>query len=145
MQIIGDGPQRRQLETSVRQAGLTRLVSFLGEKPWPETISYLKATDIFVNPSYTEGLPTAVLEAAACGCAIIATNVGGTPEIIVDNHSGLLVPPRAPTILAAALQQLMVDNTKRQRLGRQAKQTVTSKFDWQHSIARYRTLLKQVF
>lgn len=137
--IIGDGPQRRHLE---KIAGEN--VIFMGARSLPETMKLLSGGDIFVNPSYTEGLPTSVIEAALCGKAIIATNVGGTPEIVTHEHSALLIPPRDIGALTAALKRLIADPALRARLGAAARAQVEHRFNWQESGEKYERLFESM-
>jgi len=102
--IAGDGPLRDALEQQRIALNLDNHVSFLGFiAKVPE---FLAALDIFAMTSIDEGLGTSALDAAHAGCAIIASNVGGLPEIISNNESGLLVPPRDPAAIAAAITRL---------------------------------------
>ncbi len=143
--IIGDGPQKSQLMSQAKELGLMGShVLFLGEKPPQEAISILKIADIIVNPSYTEGLPTSVTEAALCHKAIIATNVGGTSEIITHNKSGLLYNPGDITTLASLLTMLVNNPGMRHDLGTKAYDEVKNKFDWQTSIEAYESILNSL-
>lgn len=135
--IIGDGPERATLEKYTEEHNLVDQVRFLGNIPFQSVISILKATDIFVNPSYNEGLPTSVLEAGACRRAIIATNVGGTPEILTSHHSGIIIEPHDTEALRKALQELLEDPKRRQILGDNARQEIEQKFSWEHSVDDY--------
>lgn len=139
--LIGTGPHERALRQLAAQLHLTARVTFYGDTPWPEAIARMKASDIVVNPSYTEGLPTAVIEAALCQRAIVATAVGGTPEIIRHGQSGYLVPPKAPTALQEALQKLISDGELRRRLGHAAHQAATNRFTWAQATAAYQQVL----
>ncbi len=135
--IIGDGPERATLEKYTEEHNLVDQIRFLGNIPFQSVISILKATDIFVNPSYNEGLPTSVLEAGACRRAIIATHVGGTPEILTSHHSGIIIEPHNTEALRKALQELLDDPKRRQILGDNARQEIEQKFSWEHSVDAY--------
>lgn len=139
--LIGAGPQEKTLRQLADQLKLTARITFYGDTPWPKAIALIKAADIIVNPSYTEGLPTAVIEAALCQRAIVATNVGGTPEIIQHGVSGYLVPPNNPTALRAALEKLVVDPALRHRLGQAAATSATNRFTWAWATTTYQQLL----
>ncbi|MFY1642740.1 glycosyltransferase family 4 protein, partial [Methanoculleus bourgensis] len=118
--IVGDGPYRGELEALARQVNTPNIV-FSGEQR-PEYIpGILKSTDIFVNPSYSEGLPTSVLEACAAGCAVVATDVGGTGEIILDGLTGLLVKPGDQQGLTEKVNLLLENKSMRDALGKNAK------------------------
>ena len=142
--IIGTGPQENNLKKLSQKLNLEKNVSFLGQQDFQKTIAILKNSDIFVNPSHTEGLPTSVIEAALCKVAIIATHVGGTPEIITNSESGYLIPPREPKILAQKLCELITNPQLRQTFADRAHLEVAPKFDWQHSIDKYISLFRQL-
>ena len=104
--IVGDGEERENLEELSRQLGLfdseIRSVEFLGAKSREEVLSeILPSTDVFVNPSYQEGLPTTVIEALLAGCAVVATDVGGTREISELDDLVLSEPGNADALSSA--------------------------------------------
>lgn len=138
--IIGDGPHRASLERQARQTGVAKHISFLGEKPWSDTIAHMKASDVIVNPSYTEGLPTSVIEAALSKTPIIATDVGGTREVFTDGQSGILIHPHNPKGMAEAIATLLTNHTMRQQLVEQAFEEVSKKFSWPTALEKYQHL-----
>ena len=101
--VIGDGLDRKKLEAEIRKRNLEKIISLAGFIP--DAAKYLKAFDLFVLPSVKEGLPYAALEAMAAGVPIIASRVGGLPDIISDSTKGILVPPKNIPRLAEALLQ----------------------------------------
>ena len=124
--VIGDGPLRRQLEEEASSLGIKDRVVFTGER---HDIPYLlPAFDVFVLSSLTEGLPLTILEALAAGCPVVATRVGGIPEIIQDNVNGLLVEPADPAGLAIAVASLLSDPQKAASMGQAGKALVKEKF-----------------
>ena len=135
--IVGDGPQKKALQEMTRNLHIESEVFFYGDTPWSKAISILKVSDIVVNPSYTEGLPTSVLEGALCKKAMVATNVGGTSEIIKHETSGLLVPPRRPDVLNASLERLVADASLRTQFGTSAYASVHTRFSWKSAIRSY--------
>lgn len=135
--IVGDGPERARLEEFVIQKNLSERVVFFGEKSFPEAMALLKSFDIFVNPSYTEGIPTAVIEAALCHKAIIATDVGGTKEIISGKDDGLLITPHDIEGLQKKLSLLVENAALRHSLGQNASAVIQDKFSWDHSTKKY--------
>ena len=108
--IIGDGPERRKLELLSRRMELSDRVFFTG---WigdrSRILNHLRQATVFVLPSLSEGLPRVLIEAMACGLPVVATNVGGVPEVIVDGVNGLLVPPRDAKALAEAIEHVFND------------------------------------
>lgn len=130
--IVGDGPMTEAVRR--RSEGHDR-IHVLGARSKEAVRDALASADIFVHPShYPEGLPTAVLEAAASGRAIVATEAGGTPEIIDSEEHGVLVPQRDPLALGAALAKLAGDEALRRRLGSAAARRVAECFDWDRIV-----------
>ncbi len=117
--FAGDGPLRESLEAQARSLGIGDRVRFLGFRD--DVPALLAAFDVFVLPSLYEGLPNAVLEAMACGRPVVATAVDGTPEVVEDGVTGLLVPPRDPARLSEALLKLAGNARLRKRMGREAR------------------------
>ncbi|MBA2347133.1 MAG: glycosyltransferase family 4 protein [Solirubrobacterales bacterium] len=132
--MLGDGPRREDLEQQAREHAVEDRFAFLGYRPEEEVVAWMKAADVVVNPSYTEGLPTSVLLAAACQRAVVATDVGGTREATPDGEAALLVPPRDPAALAAALQRVLDDPGLRARLAAAGFERVRGRFDWQRCV-----------
>ncbi|MDD5750774.1 MAG: glycosyltransferase family 4 protein [Candidatus Pacebacteria bacterium] len=120
--VIGEGPERKALEKLTARLGLRQTFFLTGTIP--SAARYLAAFDIFVLPSIKEGLPYAVLEAMAAGLPIVATYVGGVPELIENDKSGLLVEPRNPAALARALGQLLGNPAQQKNLAHAARQRV---------------------
>ena len=114
--IIGDGPERVKLESLSKRLELSDRVSFTGWVSDRSTIlDYLDQATVFVLPSLSEGLPRVLIEAMACGLPVVATNVGGVPEVVVDGVNGLLVPPRDEKALAKAIEYVFNDIDFRRR------------------------------
>lgn len=134
--VAGDGPERARLERRLGNRG-----RLLGAVPYESMPAVYDALDVFVLPSWTEGLPRVVLEAQAAGVPVVATTVGGVPEAITDGETGLLVPPRDPGRLAAALDRLVAEPDERRRLGDAGRATVTAEFSWSALRDRYETAL----
>ncbi|MGA2552065.1 MAG: glycosyltransferase [Burkholderiaceae bacterium] len=120
--LIGDGVLRGTLEKQASELRISERVHFAGERK--DVADLLPAFDVFVLPSLTEGLSIALLEAAASGLAIVASRVGGNPEIIQDGTTGLLVAPADPVALRDALLRLLDDSTLRLRFGVAARDWV---------------------
>ncbi len=124
--IIGDGQERSNLESRIKNYGLGENIILLGQIP--EAYKYTKAFDIFVLPSVKEGFPWAVLEAMAAKVPVISTSVGAVPEIIENGKNGILVEPKKPEQLAEAIKYLMENERIRHEFALQAHQTVLFKF-----------------
>ncbi|CEP68828.1 Glycosyl transferase, family 1 [Moorella glycerini] len=91
--IVGDGPERGRLEKLATALGVTDRIYFTGARCKEETLAFMAACDVFVLNSIYEGLPHVVLEAMILGLPVVATAVGGTPEVVEDGHNGLLIEP----------------------------------------------------
>lgn len=142
LRIVGDGNYRRELELSCQWLINSGKITFYGERK--DVIDILEESDIFVNPSYSEGLPTSVMEAASVGLPIVATDVGGTNEIISNMESGLLIPPGQPEMIAGAIRVLLHDERYASVMGLMAKRNVIRKFNWDTITEQYENLLKEV-
>jgi glycosyltransferase involved in cell wall biosynthesis len=141
--IAGDGPDRPRLERLAREIGCRDSVVFAGLTP--HVAAFYSIADVFVLPSLSEGSPNALLEAMAAGLPIVATDVGGVPEIAADGVNALLVPPRDRDALARAVKTLLDDRERCQRLGSMAQMTVRREYTPELRAAAltkvYRTLL----
>lgn len=142
--IIGEGPELETIKLQVDKLNLKNKIKLLGPKNHKDTMAILKASDIFINPSYTEGLPTTVLEAAAYGKAIIATDVGGTSQIIAHNKNGYLIKPKCITNLKKHLIDLITNPAKIKLFGQEAKNHIKQKFSWKKSIQKYEKEIKKL-
>jgi glycosyltransferase involved in cell wall biosynthesis len=136
--VVGDGPLRRSLERRAHDLGLNGAARFLGSVP--QAWRLLPRFDIFVLPSRWEGMSNGLLEAMAAGRPIVATAVGGNPELITDGETGLLVPPQDPEALAAAMLRLIRDPALARRLGQAARRRVETDFTLEAMVRRLETL-----
>jgi glycosyltransferase involved in cell wall biosynthesis len=114
--LVGDGPLRPTAERYVRDHGLQNRVILSGMRT--DVASILAVADVFVLASRWEGLPLAIIEAMMAGLPVVATRVGGVPELVEDGVTGVIVPPRDSEALAAALKRLLADPGLRSRMGR---------------------------
>jgi glycosyltransferase involved in cell wall biosynthesis len=142
--IVGDGPRRTDLEALARRHGLGDRCIFLGYQEEANALALIRASDVVVNPSYTEGLPTSVLEAALLGRAVLASDVGGTPEVVCDQESALLVPVGDIEALREGLSVLLADSQLRARLGASARAEAVRRFDRSLSARRFAELAHQL-
>jgi glycosyltransferase involved in cell wall biosynthesis len=125
--FVGGGPLRRTLEREVERLGLGTSVRLLGDRR--DVPSLLARSDVFVLASRSEGLPLSILEAMAAGLPVVASSVGGVPELVVDGETGLLVPAGDPERLAGAVGRLLADAALRRRLGEAGRARVREHFD----------------
>lgn len=142
--VVGDGPQKIELENLVKSKGLAERVVFMGFQSNPE--QWLSAMDVFVLPSLTEGTPMALLEAMSCGLPIIASAVGGIPDVIESGQNGLLIASGQPTEITNAIVTLSTSKGLRNNLGFEAQKTVRDAYNvcaWINKIEdEYLKLLK---
>src|SRR5439155_20245738 len=123
----GEGPDRTAVEEEIRRLGLEERVRLAGERR--DVPALLAASDILVPPSESEGLPVSVLEAMAAELPVVASSVGGLPELVVDRETGILVPPGDARKLGAALGRLIDDRELRRRLGAAGRARAETVFD----------------
>jgi len=133
--VIGDGPERAALEEVVRQQSCGDAVLFVGERS--DARGLLPAFDIYANTSTTEGISITILEAMSATLPVVATRAGGTPEILTDGETGMLVPPRSPELLAEALGRLIDDPATRAAMGSAGRQRVEEAFGFDRMVADY--------
>ena len=126
--LAGDGPDRERLEARTKALGLESLVHFPGYVARPDRV--LEETDLMVLPSHTEGLPNAALEALVMEVPVLATRVGGTPEVVEDGVTGRLVPPSSPRALADALQDFLGDPAPWKRMAARGREMVETDFNF---------------
>jgi glycosyltransferase involved in cell wall biosynthesis len=125
--IVGDGPELSRLEAAAASVGIRELVTFTGQVS--DVHPFYAMADVFALPSHSEGSPNVLLEAMAASVPVVATAVGGVPEMVVDNESALLVPSNDPPALAAAIAHLLNDKDLAQRLTRNAATLVDTRFN----------------
>ncbi len=140
--IVGDGPERARLVAIADQRGLWNQVHFVGHRQ--DVLPWLAALDVFVLTSDWEGMSNALLEAMAAGLPVVATAVGGTPDVVVDGLTGLLVPPRDPQALAGGILRLLQDPALRQRMGHAGRQRVTEHFSVEQMVCKTESLYEQL-
>ncbi len=140
--VVGDGPEKQALEQQVQKLSLSASVAFAGSVSNSDLPAYYKAADIFVLPSIvtksgdTEGLGVVLLEAVAAGVPVIASNVGGIPDIVVDKKTGILVEQKNPGQLVSAITLLLKNSSLRKKLSGEALKHIRMNFDWDR-VASY--------
>lgn len=133
--VAGDGELRAPLEARVQAAGLAGTVRFLGERA--DVNRVMAAMDVFILNSRSEGMSNTVLEAMASGLPVIATRVGGNPELVVDGETGILVPATSPDQTAAAILRLGADPATRRAMGDAGRLRAHSEFSLRGMLQRY--------
>jgi glycosyltransferase involved in cell wall biosynthesis len=130
--IVGDGREKQNLIRQVKDAGVEKNIIFKTSTENTETT--LAAMDLFVLPSLQEGLGLSLMEAMAQGLAVVATDVGGIPNLIRDGFNGSLVKARDSHALASAIKALLEDDQKAKAFGANARQTITADFSLEKMI-----------
>jgi glycosyltransferase involved in cell wall biosynthesis len=140
--VFGDGPERGRLEALCRELNIAARVTFCGHRT--EFIELLPGVDLFVLSSLTEGLPNVVLEAFAVGVPVVATLVGGVPEIARDGITALLAPPAQPTQLASAMLEALSDEAASARRAAAARALVKERHGFADNARHLAELIHQV-
>ena len=143
LRLAGNGPKKDELKRLVDEFGLGEHVHFLGYLNEDEIISALRSSDLFVLPSFIEGLPVSAMEAMAVGLPVIATNIAGTSELIEDGKTGLLVRPSDPEALADAIIRMAQDHSFRLRLAEFGRRKVVDEFDIHKETSKLKEYLQQ--
>jgi len=140
--VVGEGPLKGELLQEATDKGLSERLHFVGSRTNVHEI--LNALDIFVLPSLSEGMPNAVLEAMACGLPVLASAVGGTPELIEDGKSGVLFPSNDLNAFVQSLEKLIQDRQTRQAFGLEGRRRVLAHFSLKEKVLAYQRLYESV-
>ncbi len=141
---VGDGVCRGELEARRVELRLTDCVEFVGAQEQQQVLSWWQRVDLAVLTSENEGMPVSLMEAAACGVPAVATTVGGVPELVEHNVTGLLTPPGDATALAAALQALLQNPVLRATMGIAARQRAVERFSLPRQVEALLALWSEV-
>ncbi len=146
--IAGEGPLRNEIEREIQQRNLTSHVRLLGHiEDRTQLINLYRGAAAYVHAAHYEGLPTALLEAMACGRPVVSTAVSGALDVIQNGKNGLLVQAQAPDMMAKAVVKIITQSSLASSLGESAHKTIEDRYSW-HVISRnylacYETLLQQ--
>ena len=132
--VLGTGPQEGELRRAAAGLGIAERVRWLGFRP--DVADYIAAGDVFCLSSVWEGVPLAAQEAILLGVPVVATAVGGMPELVEDAVTGRLVPPRDPPALAAALRQVLASESLRKTFADEGKESLRRRFSTERMLAR---------
>lgn len=133
--LVGDGPLRAAAEKMLAEDDALQLAWLAGARH--DIPELLRGLDVFVLPSLAEGISNTILEAMATGLPVVATRVGGNPELVADGVTGTLVPASDPMAMAAAIADYFLDAGKRQRHGKAAREMVERKYSMDAMVAAY--------
>jgi len=132
--IIGEGRCRAELEAARAQLGLNLLVEMTGVAEQKQVLAFLRRAAVAVLPSHIEGMPVSLMEAGACGVPVVATRVGGIPELVEHEVTGLLTPPGDPSSLASALEAVLTQPRLRTKMGAAARRRIVERFSIRRQV-----------
>jgi glycosyltransferase involved in cell wall biosynthesis len=146
--VVGYGDLRQELEQQVQRLGIGERVYFTGQLEREKAALYMAATDVFALPIVrdqgTDGLPNVLLEAMSAGCAVVASDVAGVPDVIEHEKHGLLVPERDPKALAEAISRLLYHPKLANQLGMAARQRIEANLTWDTTADQFEQVYAQV-
>lgn len=140
--VVGTGSLRDTMQESAKDLGES--VQFFGEVPHEMIPPVLQSTSVMVLPSFMEGLPTVCLEALACGVPVVASDTGGTSEVVVNDRTGYLEPVNELSALADHVVRLLRDPDLRERLGRNGRDLIQREYSWGHVAALAEDLYRRL-
>jgi L-malate glycosyltransferase len=140
--LVGDGPERSRIEQECRDHGICHAITFIGNLPLVEEV--LVGADLFLLPSETESFGLAALEALACKVPVIATDVGGLPEVVNHGENGFLLPLGDVDAMGAAAVELLQDEARHQQFKEEARRSAVERFAQDVIVQRYRQLYADV-
>jgi N-acetyl-alpha-D-glucosaminyl L-malate synthase BshA len=140
--MVGDGPDRGKIEQRCREHGLCDDITFVGSLPLIEEV--LTGADVFLLPSETESFGLSALEAMSCAVPVIATNVGGLPEVVVSGETGYLFPVGDVDAMAEAAVRLLQDEPLRRAMGEAGRRRAVESFSQEVIVGQYRALYERV-
>ena len=142
--ICGAGGEESKIKSAAARSSVSDAIQFVGDVEPHRIHRYMQASDLFVLPSHSEGMPNAVMEAMACGLPTVCTSVGGLTAALSKTEGAVLVPPMDSKSLAAALQAVIADPAKRRRMGGEARKLAEEQFGVRQNAQRILDFLANV-
>lgn len=142
--IIGDGALREFLRELIRKMKIQKNVIIIGGRSNNELPKYYATADVFISPSLTEGQGVTLIEAIVSGTPVIGSNIGGIPEIIKNNETGLLVREKHPDQIAAAVIKLLDNQELREKLVKEGQEYIKQKFDWANVSKQFKAVYSDI-
>ena len=143
--VAGKGPNKKLIEERVKEMKIENNIKLTGYVPDELLPVYYNAADCFILPSASgEGLPLVLLEAMSCGLPVIATTVGGTPEIIEHMKNGILIPPRNPQAMTKAVSKLLAEDELGKNIGEEAKRKIEQQFSWEGNVRKLKNIYSEL-
>jgi glycogen(starch) synthase len=144
MVIAGDGPERANLESRIAEKGRTGIIDMTGWVDPAQIPRLMQTASIVLIPSRDEGIPAVAREAGLAGRPVIATSVGGLPEVIEHERTGLLVEPESPSAIADAVSRLIQHPEQAAELGRKARSRISTMFSFERYVDGYNELYQRL-
>jgi N-acetyl-alpha-D-glucosaminyl L-malate synthase BshA len=144
LMMVGTGPKKTELKRKISKMGLENEVILTGALLHDQVVYYYQAADLFVLPSYTEGLPLSLLEAMACGLPVVASNVGGIPGVVEDGVNGYLVPSKDKGLLIQKLAILTSEEELRSKFGKKSSEIIEYEFNIKIKVDKLAELYKSL-
>ncbi|MEM7522749.1 MAG: glycosyltransferase [Pseudomonadota bacterium] len=141
--FVGDGEDRRWIEARIAALGLSEAITITGYQSQAEVAAYLARADVFVLPSFAEGLPVVLMEAMASRLPVVTTRIAGIPELVEDGVNGFIAPPGDADTLAARIDTLLSDPDLRRRMGEAGRAAVVAEHDIAHEAAWLAALIRR--
>ncbi|GAB6173059.1 glycosyltransferase [Paradesulfitobacterium aromaticivorans] len=144
LRLAGDGPEKARLQRLALKLGIARKIEWLGAIPSKDVAELYQSLDVVVVPSRQESFGVTAVEGSACGRPIIASRVGGLPEVVTDKETGLLIPPGDVQELAAAMEYMIDHPEERKRMGEAGRSFVLEHYDWQENVTEMERVYRGV-
>lgn len=130
--MVGRGSMIDYLKEKSTILGISESVQFTGKVPFDQVPKYHNMLDVYLAPSTddSESFGVGILEAAACGKPVIVSNIGGLPEVVIDNYTGFMIQPKSPAVLAEKIEKLLLDDSLRKQFGVNGRKFVEEKYDY---------------
>ena len=142
--IYGDGPLKNKLKKIAQELNIEDKIDWRGLISYNEVPEALSHIDVFVYPSWHEGFGRSIMEALAMGRAVVATRVGGIPDLIQDGINGFLVKPNNPEMLAGRIKELIENKELREKFGKAGRKWVSEHFEWNQGIKQFANLFLEL-
>lgn len=144
LEIIGYGEQEDDLRKLVRTLSLDKKINFVGAVENKEMPKYYHSSSVYILPSLVEGLPVALMEAMSCGCPVIATSVGGVPDLIGDGINGILIKTKSIEEISQSVIKILSDNNFRENIIKNAREKIKENYDWQIIAMKFKRLYSEI-